>query len=203
MNNNSMINIHSIPSYDLEYNKNELRSYLGVKSNEQFEELYPTINCLAEEVIKASTPKACWREIDLNIVDGNLMLNDLSVESKDLSKNLLNCDFAIVFCATLGIGVDRLIKKQLAKSSAKGVITNAVASSYIEGYCDILNQMFKEKYRFTQPRYSCGYGDFKISFQKDLLSFLKAEKMIGVYCTDNFLLIPSKTVTAVIGVKKG
>ena len=200
---NHLINIHSISTHELEYNKNELRSYLGIQSNDQFDELLPIISKLSNELLKVLTPKACWREVDLYNAEGQVTLDGLSIQSKCLSRNLLNCDSAIIFCATLGHGVDRIINKHFTISSVNGVITNAIGSAYIESYCNVINEVIQEKYKNIHQRFSCGYGDFNISFQKQFLNILNAENNIGVYCTDKFLLIPSKSVTAVIGIKKG
>lgn len=201
---NILTNVQSFSSAVLNYDENELRSYLGIKSIDQFFELTDKIRYLSEAVLKESQAKCCWCKVDLNMLDDhNLQFGRLNVRSADLTKNLLNCDSAIIMCATLGAGVDRLIKKNLVKSSTDGVICNAIASAYIEGFCDILNNRFREKYGKLKPRFSCGYGDFDISYQSFILDLLDTRKNIGLYCTENYILVPSKSVTAVIGIMKG
>lgn len=198
------VNLQFFSKNDLSYNENELRSYLGVRSFDEFNKLKPRIDDLKECVIDASNPKGCWSAVKVgNDACGNVLIGETVAESKDLSTNLLNCDFAMVFCATLGVGVDRLIRKNIVKSSADGVICNAIASAYIEGLCDKINDQFKNDFGAFNPRYSCGYGDLSITYQRKFLDMLNAEKNIGVFCTDKFILIPSKSVTAIVGHKKG
>ena len=52
-------------------------------------------------------------------------------------------------------------------------------------------------------RYSPGYGDLPLAAQRDLLGFLDAPRTVGVALTDALLMVPSKSVSALIGVKKG
>ena len=52
-------------------------------------------------------------------------------------------------------------------------------------------------------RYSPGYGDFTLSAQRELLEFIDAPRKVGVSLTDSLLMVPSKSVSAVIGVRQG
>lgn len=52
-------------------------------------------------------------------------------------------------------------------------------------------------------RYSPGYADFPLSAQRELLALLDAPRKVGVSLTDSLLMVPSKSVSAVIGVRKG
>jgi cobalamin-dependent methionine synthase I len=51
-------------------------------------------------------------------------------------------------------------------------------------------------------RYSPGYGDFPLTAQRELLSLLDAPRKVGVSLTDTLLMVPSKSVSAIIGVKE-
>jgi hypothetical protein len=50
-----------------------------------------------------------------------------------------------------------------------------------------------------RPRFSPGYGDFDLSVQTNICDVLKTGKTIGVTLTDSLLMMPSKSVTAVVG----
>ena len=50
-------------------------------------------------------------------------------------------------------------------------------------------------------RYSPGYADFPLAAQRELLALLDAPRKVGVSLTDSLLMVPSKSVSAVIGVK--
>ncbi len=86
----------------------------------------------------------------------------------------------------------------------KGIIVDACATTSIEEICDliqdnILQQMSKEGKSLTM-RYSPGYGDLDISANKDILQVLDAHKRIGVTVTNTGIMIPRKSVVALIGI---
>ena len=59
--------------------------------------------------------------------------------------------------------------------------------------------MSKEGKSLTM-RYSPGYGDLDISANKDILQVLDAHKRIGVTVTNTGIMIPRKSVVALIGI---
>ena len=50
------------------------------------------------------------------------------------------------------------------------------------------------------PRFSPGYGDFALDAQASILASLDAERQLGIYLTDESLMIPTKSITAVAGI---
>jgi cobalamin-dependent methionine synthase I len=84
----------------------------------------------------------------------------------------------------------------------KALVAQAVSSAMIETYCDEtekeIAQINEIKDLNPVSRFSPGYGDFDISFQKDFLKILNGSR-IGLSLTDAFMLTPVKSVTAVIG----
>ena len=82
----------------------------------------------------------------------------------------------------------------------------AAAAAMVEAYCNELNAMWKKEYLekglYLRPRFSPGYGDFPLSVQKQILDGLEAGKRIGITLTEGYLMMPSKSVTAVIGVSR-
>ena len=115
-------------------------------------------------------------------------------------KNLEKSDTVYVFAVTLGLAVDRLIKKKAALSAADGFVYNAVASALAEAACDLAESEITGDVD-CRPRFSPGYADFSLSHQRELLAMLDAEHRIGIALTDSLLMIPTKSITAVIGVK--
>ena len=105
-------------------------------------------------------------------------------------------------CATLGSNVDKLLRQTQAQDMAKAVILDAMASAAIEQVCDEAEKEISarlENKHFTW-RFSPGYGDFPIAVQKDFLTALNAQKVIGLCASQSGMLTPTKSVTAVISV---
>ncbi len=163
---------------------------------------------LIDECIKeaesAFSYKVCFAVTDVSINDGMVDLGFAKAYSKDLSKNLAGCNKAIVFAATAGVGIDRLIGKYNRISAAKTVCFQALGSERVESLCyefekDIKNEMTEEKELLFKPRFSPGYGDLSLEFQKEIFRLLDCPKRIGVSLGESLLMSPSKSVTAIIG----
>ena len=55
---------------------------------------------------------------------------------------------------------------------------------------------------YVRPRFSPGYGDFSLEVQSAFLEMTDATKLIGITLTDGGIMVPEKSVTAVIGLTK-
>lgn len=180
-------------------NEKEALRYLGMKAPDE-----ETIKLLKEceaELYKLSEPRAVYTEASVSVENDTVDLEFMKVKSKNLAKNLEGCHKAYIFCATLGIGLDRHFERLSKISQAKATVFSAAASSLIEGFCDYVNERLA-KGECAVPRFSCGYGDFSIEHQSDILNVLQAGKRLGVALTDSYMMVPVKTVTAIIGIRR-
>ena len=124
--------------------------------------------------------------------------------SEKLKKNLLGCDRAVLFAATIGSGIDRLIRRFEKADPKMGLLLQGVGAERVESLCDAFNEevkeVSKETGRETRMRFSPGYGDLPIEVQKVFLPLLDAERRLGITLSESCLMAPSKSVTAIIGV---
>ena len=182
----------------LDINISEVKRYLSIcKSDTQCDEL---ISWCEAEIRKMAKPRAVYFEDEISLEDGKVIFSFDTINSLNLSKNLCGCKRVYVFCATIGIEVDRLIQKYAKIEPSKSVVLNSVASALIEEFCDYVNNLLSKKAELC-PRFSAGYGDFSITHQKSILDVLDANKKLGVSLTESYMMTPTKTVTAVIGIK--
>ena len=80
----------------------------------------------------------------------------------------------------------------------------AVAAAMIEDWMDAIEDDIRRELAPGEElvaRYSPGYGDFPLAAQSALVALLDAPRKAGVSLTSSLLLVPSKSVTAVIGVR--
>ena len=120
---------------------------------------------------------------------------------KDIRRHLSDCQQCILLCATLGPQADTLIRRAQVMDMAKALFLDAAASAAIEEVCDgVQIQLAQELERSLTARFSCGYGDFPLSVQKDFLSLLNPPADVGITVSPGGMLIPVKSVTAVIGI---
>lgn len=153
-----------------------------------------------EEYKKAAVFKAVYRKTSVAFFGEKGIRFDFGeIESADLRKNLAGCSSAFIFAATSGSGVDRLILKHTKLSPADAMVTDCIASSGIEVFCDKINEEMR-KGRVLRPRYSPGYGDVSLCCQSEILSFLDAYRKIGLTLTETYLMTPIKSVTAIVGI---
>ena len=146
--------------------------------------------------------KVCYRELSVSLDKHICDFGDFSIVSENLSKNLKDCTKVIVFAATIGIELDRLIAKYSRLSPAKALIFQAIGTAQVESLCDAFSRDIAEEYSAAVcPRFSPGYGDLPLESQKNIFSLLDCERKIGVTLTDSLLMSPSKSVTAFIGLK--
>ena len=197
---------------NLELNKKEIYRYLGYSKidaesivEEKLEEMID--ECIDDIRRVSELRSVCLRFPLCTDEDGEtLYIGDAEIKSKDLSKNLKGCSEVFIFGATIGIGTDRLIAKAKITNMTKAAVYQAVGAEFIEAYCNIINRNVKEKValegKVTAPRFSPGYGDFNINYQEKIFEMLNLTKHAGISLTDNMIMVPSKSVTAVIGVKE-
>lgn len=160
-----------------------------------------TQNCISE-VNKVLKPQVGWCEIYFNNSDYAKLFSFFNT-SDVFSSMLIDCKKFILFAATIGIGVDKLIEKYRLVSPVKSVLINGIGSERAEALCDSFTGLMESKYSETgfklKPRFSPGYGDLPLEIQVEILKILDAQKIMGLYLNDSYLITPSKTVTAIIG----
>ncbi len=201
MTDNSLIFLSKSGS-EIEPLKKEAFRYMNCKAdykNEELEKLYE--ECLTEYK-KVASYKAVYKMTNvIQNIDSITDFGFCSISSGALNKNMSGCSSAVVFAATAGAGVDRLLLRYSKVSPARAVVASCIASSAIEVWCDEINGKINEIYK-TKPRFSPGYGGVSLEYQKDLLSFLDAERKIGITLNDALMMNPVKSVTAFIGIKE-
>lgn len=181
----------------------ETLRYLGYRGQEMDSQMQELLEDTAGELEQGSLPKSIYREYDCKVEGDQIFLGGLSITSEKLARNLRGCSRAVLLAATIGRGADLMIKRYSVTNLAKAAIVQAAGASYIESYVDEVEEKIrkeaKERNLYLRPRFSPGYGDFALEYQKDIFDLLECSKRIGLTLTEGNLMMPSKSVTAVIG----
>ena len=173
--------------------------YAGVKSTDGMEWLLDECEALIMPVL---APKAVYAPFPLEFLGEERMnLGFATVNSHSLFLNLSGYKSIVLFATTVGAGVDRLIAKYNRLSPARAAVLQAMGAAAVEQWCDELNARITEEYGPSRPRFSCGYGDLPLSLQRSIFPALNVTKNIGVTLTEGDLMMPSKSVTAIVGIK--
>lgn len=161
-------------------------------------------SCIAEAGDKLSY-KVSYARFGIEIHGDDINLGFAMTTSHSLAKCLDGCHEIILLSATVGFGIDRLIEKYSLISPSRAIILQALGSERVEALCDVFcNELAiqEEKNGNTlRPRFSPGYGDLSLDLQKDIFAALGCTKTIGITLGDNLFMKPTKSVTAIIGIK--
>jgi len=184
----------------------EVLRYLGYRGADADDLILSQITLVSEEAAANANAKNVFGVWDCKIESDTVTLGGINIKSRDLARHLCGCKKTVLLAATLGTGADNLLRRYNAQDMEKALVAQAVCASLIESYCDTVvyeaSQSSLLEGLYPTSRFSPGYGDFDISCQKDMLKLLDCEKRIALTLTDGYMLIPSKSVTAVVGFGK-
>lgn len=189
-----------VESYALpDFDRREILRYAGVRSSDGASS---ELLCRLEDAIALTEGKllgrVCYCELPIDKCD--------FCNSLDIKRNLRSSQSVIFFAATVGIELDRLISKYGVLSPATALLLEAIGNERIEALCDLFCEKMRERKACDgaalRPRFSAGYGDLPLEYQKQIFELLDPPSRIGLTLNDSYVMSPSKSVTALIGVEK-
>lgn len=187
----------------LKVDEEQVLCSLGIAVPEQADEAtLLALHQAAEMVSTAAVPRWIWCSFWL-FQSTPLQQQLLDDAGEDIEQHLQGCDEVALLGLTLGRGVDDLLREKQAADMAQAVLLDAAASQLVEQYADaaenLLRKRAAEAGRFLTGRYSPGYGSMPLFTQGLLLRLLDAPRRIGLTCTAESILLPRKSITAVLG----
>ena len=173
----------------------EAARYLGVRGAPD-PELLERIAARSSALMEAAKPRLVWRRLPITEE------NDYLIAGQDLKKLLRGCTDLVLFAATLGSEVELLIRRAQARDMSEALILDACAGSAIENVCDnfCADLAAQVAPNYLTDRFSPGYGDLPLEHQKVLFPALNVTRRLGVTLTESGLMLPQKSVTAILGV---
>jgi len=188
---------------EIPYDEKEILRYAMMPSTATAPEELPLGECLAA-ARGAARCRAVWQRYPLGWQEKELDLGFAKTASQNLRKHLEGCTEIVLFACTAGGEMDRRINREKVISPVRGLLMSAIGSQQVEGACDRLCEMLAKEYPDRQlvSRYSPGYGDLPLELQREIIRALDCGRTIGITLTESLLMQPSKSVTAVIGMKE-
>ena len=203
----------NIKFYDkIEIDKKEVLRYLEYKN----QKIDSNLNSIIDDCIKLTKSKINPRytlgvySILKEKINYNYQIkfrdSELVIESKDLYKLLNNCNECIVLAATIGINIEKEIKINSYLNLTKSIIIDACATTAIEDFCGKLQSnielILNKEGKYITNRYSPGYGDLNIDFNEIFINLLSTSRKIGLTITEDKIMVPRKSVVAIIGISE-
>lgn len=194
------MNKHTITITENDYK--EVLKTLGYE-DESLDESVKELLLICEKELKESI-NACFVYRVFEYCDCEMKDSGFELEGDTIKEHLEGCSKCICFCTTLGGEVDALIRKKQITSMAEAMMIDKMASFLVEKACDKAEDIIMENYDGYEKtfRYGLGYGDFPITKQKEFLDMLDANRQVGVHVNEASMLMPTKSVTSLIGIKK-
>ena len=207
MKNNMIDNIKNL----IEIDEREVLRYLQYKDQDIEDDLSDKIKQCIKKTREIINPRFIFRKYKikkLKLLEAKsevyLEGANLTLQSDDIYNLLLECDECILMSTTLGLEIEREIRKLTYTDLTKGIIVDACATAAIEEVCDIVQDNIAKKLlkedKYITYRYSPGYGDLPIEKNVDINNLLNSQKEIGLTVTNSGIMIPRKSVVALIGV---
>ncbi len=183
--------------------------YMGFRepfSENVDEKTAEAVDKIEQELLKAVKPKFIWRVFDI-IRDNGLFLNgcDFELSGNDIKKHLSNCDKAAIVCSTLSADCDKFIAKMSVRGALEMLVSDALASAYIEQISDGAVKDLTEKNEGFSATwvFGAGYGDFPLDILPKLITAVDATRKIGISTTAANTLAPTKSIVGVAGLSRG
>lgn len=192
---------------NLTLDKQEILRYLGYRGQVLDSRTDGLLDQCIRQMLEGAKPRYTYRifQVKQNIDDETIFLPEcnLTLPGRDIYEHLRECRKCALMAATLGVEADNLIRVAETGEMSRAVVLDACATEMIEKVCDFVEQEIAakaaEEGRGINSRFSPGYGDFPLEIQTQIGRILDAGRKIGLTVTPNALMLPRKSVTALIG----
>lgn len=186
--------------------KDEVLRYLGYKKQKMDDSFLKLIDETIKEAEDIIELKYLANKYKIELKDAGVLIEgtNLLLTGNDIKEHLKNSQEVILIAVTLGRNIEKKISYYERINLTKAVILDSCATAAVEELCDKIEVLIKEemisKMQGITFRYSPGYGDLPLDIQGSFIKSINAEKLIGLTVSNHNLLMPRKSVTAIVGI---
>ena len=159
--------------------------------------LHEQIRQCEAEVLKCASPRAVLRILPVEEIRPLL-------SGQDINRLLSGCTEAVLMAVTLGSELEKRLMIEEVTNMSNAYVLDLCASQAVEQAADDLERRLRDRIlqegKYLTNRYSPGYGDYPIEMQRLLLDYLNAGRAIGLMLTPTNLMVPRKSITAILGI---
>ena len=181
----------------------EVLHFLGWRGTPVDAPLLAQIRDLCDLAVREVRPRMAERRFPL-APDGSLAGTSMTPKGTDVRAMLAPCREAVLLAATLGAESERLLLRMQAKDAAQALVLDAVLSAAIEAVLDAREEALRGELavqgRYLTDRFSPGYGDMPLAQTREICEVLGAQRAIGLTVSAGGVMIPRKSVTAILGI---
>jgi len=183
-------------------NIEEMKRYSGLAKCSEFPQHLLDQACTEAQLV--SQGKASWQIYDYNAHTATIMSPEpLRLPPTVISKHLANALKVVVIAVTIGPKLEELVSNYFTNNEyTLGLLLDAAGTTAVEiaadQACELIKQEVNKQGYSTLFRFSPGYGQWDITVQPQILSLANADE-INITATPSCMLLPRKSITAVIG----
>lgn len=183
----------------------EILHFLGWRGTPVEPSLKETIRRIRDEALRRIEPRVSLKSFDI-LPDGLFSGTGFTPEGNDVRGMLASSCRAVLMAATLGAESERMLLREQARGAADALILDAVLSAAVEAVCDEQESRLRAELAarglYLTDRFSPGYGDMPIAQSKAICEVLNTGRTIGLTVSQSGILMPRKSVTAVMGISQ-
>ena len=179
------------------------------------QQLVRQMDAAEKQLLDAVRPRGIYRVVERS---------QIHAEGVSIAKHLEGCDQVAALAVTSGSEIDDLIRRAQIGNIAQAVVLDTGASVLAEQIADAAEETIRREILgqddgcqddgcqdgagcgsspseqlWMTSRFSPGYGDLPLSYQRDLLTLTDAPRKIGLMLTSGNIMVPRKSITALIG----
>lgn len=204
---------------NIELDRDEMMRYLGYRGQAIDAELARRIDGVVEGLGEFAAPAGVWAVFPVAREGGRgaragsgrpcirLEGTALELTGRSIWRHLKDARYAAVLACTLGMQAEQRLRVLSSQSPLEGAVFDAACSAFVEATANALNRDIAAAAAAAglscNWRFSPGYGDLPLTGQPTLLAALNASRLCGITATPTDLLMPTKSITALIGLFDG
>lgn len=187
-------------------NREEILRYLGYKDSGVTERMEQLLNRCEAETLKILQSKYIYRRFPVEKGSDGIRIPGpaLVLFGNDIQEHLKNCTEIFLLGATAGVELDKRIRRYMVTEPDVGVVMDSCGIQAVEQIADLAEKEMEQEVSaegcHLTWRFSPGYGDLPLETQRELVRVLDTHRKIGVSLTESCLMVPSKSVTAILGI---
>ena len=193
----------------------EVMRYLGYSGQELEPELAGRIERTVAELERTIAPRGVFQAfpVDASGTDGSglpcirLVGTTVELTGRDAFRHLRGARLCVLLACTLGMESERRLRILGSQRPLESAVFDAACSAYVEATLDEMDAAVGRDAAACglarNWRFSAGYGDCPLEAQDGIVTALNAGRLLGLTVTPTHLLLPSKSVTAFIGLFEG
>ena len=187
-------------------NREEILRYLGYKDSGVTERMEQLLNRCEAETLKILQSKYIYRRFPVEKGSDGIRIpgTALVLFGNDIQEHLKNCNEIFLLGATAGVELDKRIRRYMVTEPDVGVVMDSCGIQAVEQIADLAEKEMEQEVSaegcHLTWRFSPGDGDLPLETQRELVRVLDTHRKIGVSLTESCLMVPSKSVTAILGI---